>query len=105
MVSLPNGDTVVIGGWPDKNQLLRVTGMRSVWRTGSVTDGGHWQPWPSLNHPRATHSCIVTKYKVILTQRATAYKYVNFDFLNINIVCKACKFLKIIHSFSILIPC
>merc|ERR1719403_293744 len=31
--------------------------------TGSVTDGGHWQPWPSLNHPRATHSCIVTKYK------------------------------------------
>ena len=69
MVSLPNGYTVVIGGWPDKKQLLRVTGMRSVWMTGSVTDGGHWQPWPSLNHPRATHSCIVTKYKVIRTQK------------------------------------
>jgi len=77
-VVLPNGDIVVLGGWPPRksNQVSKYDSMQAAHVAPSVkvTSGSSfhsagkstWYPLPKMNQGRATHACMLTKYKVTI---------------------------------------
>ena len=75
-VLLPNGDLVVLGGWPDKvnSRVSKYDSMQAVFVAPSIKAAGNqvfhaagkstWYPLPKMSQGRATHACMITKYKV-----------------------------------------
>ena len=59
---LPDGQIVVIGGWTDRSGP-KIHGMRAA-----KTYKRSWTKLPNLQHGRATHSCMVTSFKVSETR-------------------------------------